>query len=1159
MENRAFGALLTALLLCCAYTSAAGSEPLRVLYAEPFQAQTLRTPGAQKPGPASVRVQAFGRAFELELEDNSRLLRATSAATRARFGAVQLLKGTIKDAPGSWVRLTLSHGRYSGAFWDGSELYAVAPREELASALLTPMPAAATGIYRLSDTQGGLFDGTCAVAGSAPPTSVSAIAKFRSLIRELRSVADAAFAAAPREIEISMIGDFEFTTRFGSTAASTMLDRMNVVDGIFSSQVGVTTIPTDFITFAANTDPFTSSEPSTLLDQLGTYRNATAVVRNRGLAHLLTGRQLDGNIIGIAYLSTVCAARNGAGLTEISSFIDSPLVIAHELGHNFGAPHDAEAGSPCASTPPNFLMAPELNFSPQFSACSLQQIQTRLQVASCVVAARNRDIAVSGPTQTLQAIVDEPFEVTFDLTSVGDTDAVNIALTVFQPFNLNVLSASMPGAVCTVQFGDNTRCQLPVLAAGASTRLTLRASYSSEGEQTFRAVVLSSNDVNSSNDEAIVRVDNVGQRAMQISVVSAPATVTLGEPFDVAFDIAAVGNQTLASVDVQLFLFAAHTLSATIDGGTCDTTPDSGQLAVCATGPLAPGTPRRLRARLVSDRVGDDGVTVHAIEHGGFSGAHVSSPLRTLPAHDIGVWVDQEDRRTAIGVPVTWQLEVRSLGAFAVDNVHVQLNVAAHYLNPQLQGPLAAFCTLTTPDLYDCDLGSLAAGAVVAGQLTASSSVPTAGSFAFQVTPLQADDDSFNDSLLLDLVVRAVSEVYVSASGFQNLYDERRVTMFATVGAAGVGNSDDVSVDVALPPSFTILSASLAQNSCTIQTNLATCTRASLAPDETVLLMIDYMAAAPGVYTGTLTVTAAEDLDASNNVATQNFQVAPGVDGMMRPPPPPPPVLRTDLPSVFTFEAASNKYALTDARIDFTWVGTLDEFSATGPGVTCALSVNGYSCDLGSLPPNSSVPVRVTTRASAATTVQIFASLASPAETEFSNNFTSIAFSYVVPGDFAVSAAQPTLDATRGQQVQVLFDISMLAPAIDGFLEIQFDAGRVDSPTLLVSGGCILTASTIRCVPPPDTFTENFTFVPSTSGPLQLTLRVGAANDFNPSNDETVITVNVSDPPAPPPPPPPPPSSSSGGGGGGGSMDWLFAALLFLMWHHRRARSRVHR
>ena len=108
---------------------ASGAAPRAVRRALP--GASLSTPGAQKPGPANLRVQAFGRTFELELEDNSRLLRATSAATRARFGAVQLLKGTIKDAPGSWVRLTLQQGRYSGAFWDGSELYAVAPREKL--------------------------------------------------------------------------------------------------------------------------------------------------------------------------------------------------------------------------------------------------------------------------------------------------------------------------------------------------------------------------------------------------------------------------------------------------------------------------------------------------------------------------------------------------------------------------------------------------------------------------------------------------------------------------------------------------------------------------------------------------------------------------------------------------------------------------------------------------------------------------------------------------------------------------------------------------------------------------------------------------------------------------------------------------------------------
>ena len=91
MENRAFGVLAAALLLCGLLASTARSEPLRVLYAEPFEAQTLQTPGAQKTAHADLlRVRAFGRTFELQLEDNSRLLRGASAQTRQRFGAIRL-------------------------------------------------------------------------------------------------------------------------------------------------------------------------------------------------------------------------------------------------------------------------------------------------------------------------------------------------------------------------------------------------------------------------------------------------------------------------------------------------------------------------------------------------------------------------------------------------------------------------------------------------------------------------------------------------------------------------------------------------------------------------------------------------------------------------------------------------------------------------------------------------------------------------------------------------------------------------------------------------------------------------------------------------------------------------------------------------------------
>ena len=61
------------------------------------------------------------------------------------------------------------------------------------------------------------------------------------------------------------------------------------------------------------------------------------------------------------------------------------LIAAHEIAHVFGAPHDGEEGGACATTTGNqFLMAPRINGSQQFSACSLAQMAPRVQAASCL-------------------------------------------------------------------------------------------------------------------------------------------------------------------------------------------------------------------------------------------------------------------------------------------------------------------------------------------------------------------------------------------------------------------------------------------------------------------------------------------------------------------------------------------------------------------------------------------------------------------------------------------------------------------------------------------------------------------------------------------------------------------------------------------------------
>src|SRR6185436_6187026 len=100
--------------------------------------------------------------------------------------------------------------------------------------------------------------------------------------------------------------------------------------------------------------------------------------------HLMTGKNLDGDTIGIAFVDALCDEHSGVSLSdsELGTFF-SALVMAHEVGHNFGARHDGVPGV-CAATPQDFLMAPVINGSTAFSACSLNSM------AASIAAARGR-------------------------------------------------------------------------------------------------------------------------------------------------------------------------------------------------------------------------------------------------------------------------------------------------------------------------------------------------------------------------------------------------------------------------------------------------------------------------------------------------------------------------------------------------------------------------------------------------------------------------------------------------------------------------------------------------------------------------------------------------------------------------------------------------
>ena len=79
----------------------------------------------------------------------------------------------------------------------------------------------------------------------------------------------------------------------------------------------------------------------------------------------------------------------------------------------------------------------------------------------------------------------------------------------------------------------------------------------------------------------------------------------------------------------------------------------------------------------------------------------------------------------------------------------------------------------------------------------------------------------------------------------------------------------------------------------------------------------------------------------------------------------------------------------------------------------------------------------------------------------------------------------------------------------------------------------------------------------SASGNYSVGVKVIAANDTNPADNEVAVAVSVNSatpPPTVPPSTPGPPS----GGGGGGHMEWLAIALLSLVTLRRIPKLRAH-
>jgi uncharacterized repeat protein (TIGR01451 family) len=554
----------------CAPVLAEQAGPVSLAHFEPLQRLSVEAQaidGDRKlvgAGPVAMKFDALGRSFDLELAPNSRLLKAVGGSTA---GGATPYRGQIAGNPDSWVRITMIDGTPTGLIWDGSELLAVERPDNNLAGSESPI------VYRLADAVSAAGSMTC--GGGKPITTASAA--YEELVSEL-NVSKSLAAGAVSEINMGAIGDFEFFSRYGAASRDQIIARLNNVDGIFSREVNVqiTVPPGSVEIFEDSNDPFTAVNAGDLLDELALYRRDNAIQNANGLTHLWTGKNVisdsgSASTVGIAFNGTLCSRQFGAALSEgrDSATFDS-LIAAHEIGHNFGAPHDAVSGA-CQSAPPTFLMATTINGNDEFSQCSKDQMADNIAQAErdgCITPLPVVDMRVNLDEPDPTVLLGNVASLTFDVANAGAQQATNVEVDFSLPSNISLLSVASTVGNCDAGAGS-ANCIIGTVAGSSTVSVTLTSDTTGVGAGRVDAIVGADADENLSNntDSVLLTV----QPAVNLSI-TAPAArrIDVNASTSVAFTLENIATLDAAGVALDVSVSSGLQLnSVSWAGGSC--------------------------------------------------------------------------------------------------------------------------------------------------------------------------------------------------------------------------------------------------------------------------------------------------------------------------------------------------------------------------------------------------------------------------------------------------------------------------------------------------------------------------------------------------------------------------------------------------------------
>ncbi len=721
-------------------------------------------------------------------------------------------------------------------------------------------------------------------------------------------------------------------------------------------------------------------------------------------------------------------------------------------------------------------------------------------------------------------------DVTWRITVANDGPSVARDVTVADDVidALTGVTATSPGATCTVAAGNQIACDLGQLAPGDSVTITVTGSVPAGYTGTADNTATVSSPTDSTPDDNSATSTGTAQPEADVSIAKTRTSGTPipGMPIGWQIQVSNAGPSVARNVTVADDAIDALTgVTATATGGaTC--TVGSGNQIDCDLGDLAPGSTVT--------------ITVSGSIPAGFTGAvgntaTVSSPTDTTPDNnsatsggtaqpeaDVSIAKTRTSGPIVPGQDVTWSIVASNSGPSVARDVTVADDVVDALTGVTATATGGTTCTIGSGNQITCDLGDLAPGSTVT--ITITGSVPAGFTGALDNTAtVSSPTDSTPGNNTATSTGSALPEADVSIAKTRTsgpVVPGQDVTWRITVTNDGPSVARDVAVADDVVDALTgVTATATGGTTCTVAAgNQIACDLGDLAPGSTVTITItgSVPAGITGALDNTATVSSPTDTTPGNNSATSSGTAQPDADVSITKTrtsgaPTPGRPIGWDVVVTNSGPSVARDVTVADDVIDALTGVTA---TATG-GATCTVATeNQVTCDLGDLAPGSSITVTISGELPAGYTgtVDNTATVSSPTDTTPGNNTATSTGSAQPQADVSIAKVRTSGPVVAGQDVTWRITVENTGPSTAQGVTVADDVNdALTGVTATATGGATCTVGAgnqVDCdlgdLAPGSTVSITVTgSVPADfTGALDNTATVDSPTDSTPGNNE---------------------------------------------------------